>query len=101
MNNQAKALINNLINDLENKSRKLTDKKRHDNMMLFIKQLSEIEQSIISLEFEHYWQPIENKIKTLENVGLVSIQLPTCLDWKNKDKSVVVCDFRTSNSYLL
>ena len=76
-NKVAISLLNNLIEDLVEKSQKLTDQNRHEAMMNLVKNLESVSKEIKVFGMDDVWQECETIMNETPNeYGSVLIQLP-------------------------
>jgi hypothetical protein len=76
-NKVAISLIHNLIEDLVQKSQKLTDQKRYEAMMRLVDELEEIKNQMTVLGLHDIWEQTEKIMQeTPKEYGSVLIQLP-------------------------
>jgi len=90
-NKIAVSLLYNLIEDLVNKSSKLTDQSRYNAMMKLVADLEKVKEQFNILGYEEIWIEIEKQMRECdEKYGEVLIRLPLGF---NRSGSVKYIDF--------
>ena len=90
--NESLSRLNNLIEELINKSNKITDHNRLQSMKNLIDELDLIKSGLKEHKFETFWDESEKQLENLpDNVGMVIVRIPTSINWKDKD--AILIDF--------